>query len=94
MTIGDVMNCKYCGAALPTKGGVCPECGKMIPISQQKEMKKMLDPRWNDYRNKDTAMYKSASNTDSDAKIGKAIALIIGIIVVIILIAIIKGMSK
>ena len=87
------MNCKYCGAALPTKGGVCPECGKMIPISQQKEMREMLDPRWNMYRNKDTAMYKSASNTDVDAKIGKAIMFIIIVVVVIILIAVIKGGS-
>ncbi len=87
------MNCKYCGAALPTKGGVCPSCGKMIPISQQKEMRELLDPRWNQYRNKDTAFYKSASNNDNDAKIGKSIALIIGIILVIIIIAIIKGMS-
>ncbi len=87
------MNCKYCGAALPTKGGVCPECGKMIPISQQKEMREMLDPKWNMYRNKDTAMYKSASNTDGDAKIGKAIMFIIIVIVVIILIAVIKGGS-
>lgn len=85
------MNCKYCGHGLPTSGGACPGCGKMIPISQQKEMRKMLDPRWNDYRNKDTAMYKSASNTDSDKKIGNAIVLIIGVILVIILIAIIKG---
>ncbi len=87
------MNCKYCGAALPTKGGVCPECGRMIPISQQKEMQQMLDPKWNLYRNKDTAMYKSSSNTDGDAKIGKAIMFIIIVIVVIILIAIVKGGS-
>lgn len=87
------MNCKYCGAALPTRGGVCPSCGKMIPISQQKEMREMLDPRWNQYRNKDTALYKSASNTDNDAKIGKAIALIIGVVLVIIILAIIKGAS-
>lgn len=87
------MNCKYCGAALPTSGGVCPSCGKMIPISQQKEMKNMLDPRWNQYRNKDTAFYKKASNTDSDAKIGKAFLLIIGVIVVILIIAIVKGMG-
>lgn len=85
------MNCKYCGAALPTRGGVCPSCGKMIPISQQKEMREMLDPRWNQYRNKDTALYKSASNTDNDAKIGKVIALIIGVVLVIIILAIIKG---
>ncbi len=87
------MNCKYCGAALPTKGGVCPECGRMIPISQQKDMQEMLDPRWNMYRNKDTAMYKRESNTDGDAKIGKAIMFIIIVIVGIILIAVIKGGS-
>ena len=85
------MNCKYCGAALPTQGGVCPECGRMIPISQQKDMRDMLDPRWNQYRNKDTAMYKSASNNDgNDAKIGKAVMLIVGVIVLLIIFAIIK----
>lgn len=87
------MNCKYCGAALPSRGGVCPSCGKMIPISQQKEMKELLDPRWNQYRNKDTAFYKRTSNTDGDAKIGKAIALIIVVIIAIILILLIKGAS-
>lgn len=89
-----MMNCRYCGHALPTSGGVCPGCGKMIPISQQKEMREMLDPRWNQYRNKDTAFYKSASNTDGDQKIGNAVMLIIGVIVIIILIAIIKGGSN
>lgn len=83
------MNCKYCGAALPTKGGVCPECGKMIPISQQKEMREMLDPRWNQYRNQDTAFYKSASNNDSNEKLGKKVILILGIILAIIILLII-----
>jgi len=87
------MNCKYCGAALPTQGGVCPNCGKMIPVSQQKEMKQMLDPRWNQYRNKDTAFYKQASNTDGDAKIGKAVIFIVAVVVIIILIAIVKGLG-
>lgn len=85
------MNCKFCGAALPTQGGVCPECGRMIPISQQKDMRDMLDPRWNQYRNKDTALYKSASNDEqNDAKIGKAVMLIVGVIILLILLAIIK----
>lgn len=88
------MNCKYCGAALPSKGGVCPECGKMIPISQQKEMREMLDPRLNQYRNKDTAMYKKASNTDNDAKVGKAITFIIAGLIIIIIIIIIKSLSN
>jgi hypothetical protein len=83
------MNCKYCGAGLPTKGSVCPNCGKIIPMSQQKDMQQMLDPRWNDYRNKDTAFYKQASNTDGDAKIGKAIALIVIVIIAVIILAII-----
>lgn len=85
------MNCKYCGSALPTSGGSCPGCGRMIPISQQKEMREMLDPRWNQYRNKDTAFYKSASNTDSDTKIGKAVILIIIIVAAILIISLIKG---
>ena len=91
------MNCKYCGAALPTKGGVCPECGRMIPMPQQIEMRKMLDPKWNEYRNMNTADYKKASNNDSyagnsDAKVGKII--VIAIIVVIILIIMAATRSK
>ncbi len=87
------MNCKYCGAGLPTKGGHCPECGRMIPISQQKQIKEMIDPRWNDYRNKDTAYYKSTSNNENntDAKIGKIVVFIVIIILVIILMNIFKG---
>lgn len=88
------MNCKYCGAALPTYGGVCPECGKMIPISQQTEMKRMLDPKWNQYRNKNTADYKKASNNDTlnnDTRVGKMIVIGIGIIIVLIIVAIMKS---
>ena len=47
------MNCKYCGTGLPSKGGMCPGCHRMIPLDQQKMMKEMLDPRLNEYRNKD-----------------------------------------
>lgn len=86
------MNCKYCGAALPTSGGVCPECGRMIPISQQKEMKEMLDPRWNQYRNKDTAFYKNSSNEDGK-KTNKPLLFIIAVILVILLIIILKGLG-
>ena len=85
------MNCKYCGAALPSQGGVCPNCGKMIPVSQMKEMKQMLDPRWNQFRTQDTAYYKSSSNQNSDAKIGKAVLLIIAAIILVIIIIVIKG---
>lgn len=90
------MNCKYCGAALPTRGGVCPECGRMIPIPQQNEMKRMLDSRWNEYRNINTADYKRASNNDieaQNAKIGKIVVLAIGIIIVLIIFAIIRSHS-
>lgn len=83
------MNCKYCGAALPTKGGHCPSCGKMIPISQQKEIKSIIDPAWNEYKNPNTAFYKK--ETAFDVKISKAFVLIIGVILVIIFIAIVKG---
>ncbi len=85
------MNCKYCGAALPTRGGVCPECGRMIPISQQKEMKEILDPKWNEFRSKDTAYYKTNQNTNNDAKIGKGVLLIIAVIILFIIIILIKG---
>lgn len=86
------MNCKYCGAALPTKGIACPNCGKVIPVSQQKQMHDILDPKWNEYRNQNTALYKSESN-NSDTKIGKIFIIIILIIIGIIIIAIIKGMG-
>ena len=87
------MNCKYCGAALPTRGGTCPECGRMIPMDQKKMMREMLDPKWNEYRDQNTAMYKSASNTDEDnAKLGKAITIMILVIIgIIILVAIIAN---
>ena len=88
------MNCKYCGAALPTRGGVCPECGRMIPIPQQNEMRKMLDPRWNEYRNIHTAEYKKASNNttlSSDTKVGKLIVLAVIVILIILVIVMTKG---
>lgn len=87
------MHCKYCGAALPTSGGVCPGCGRMIPISQQKEMREMLDPRWNQYRNKDTAFYKSSSNNDTIKKPNKLLIFIFIVILVILLILLIKGLG-
>lgn len=87
------MNCKYCGAALPTKGGVCPECGRLIPMSQQKEMRQMLDPKWNEYRNIHTAEYKKSSNnaTASDDKTGKTVMIIIGIIILLIIFVIFRS---
>ena len=51
----------------------------------------MLDPRWNQYRNKDTALYKSASNDEqNDAKVGKAVMLIVGVIIILIIFALIR----
>ena len=88
------MNCKYCGHALPTKAGACPGCGKMIPISQQKELKQMLDPRWNQFRSMDTAFYKSASNNDSlanDKKLGNIIVIVVAVIILFIIIMAVKG---
>ncbi len=89
------MNCKYCGHGLPSRGGKCPGCGRMIPMDQLRDMRTMLDPRLNEYRNQDTAFYKSASNNDAvDKKIGNAIVLIVAVIIIIILIIIIKGASN
>lgn len=86
------MNCKYCGAALPTKGGTCPQCGRMIPMDQKKLMREMLDSRWNDYKDPNTAMYKSASNTDGEnAKLGKMIAIMILIMIIIIVIVALRA---
>lgn len=89
------MNCQYCGHGLPTSGGKCPGCGKMIPISQQKQMREMLDPRWNQFRSPDTALYKSESNNDSMAgKKNKGLLVIILIVVILILIIVLKGASN
>ena len=86
------MNCQYCGHGVPTSGGKCPGCGKMIPISQQKQMREMLDPRWNQFRSQDTAFYKSESNNESRAgKNNKGILVIILIVVILLLIIILKG---
>ena len=85
------MNCKYCGAALPTKGGICPECGRIIPMDQQKQMREMLDPKWNEYRDPNTAMYKKESAYDPNDKMGKAIVLIVVVLIVLIIIAIAKA---
>ena len=78
------MNCKYCGTALPSKGGVCPGCGRMIPFDQQRQMRDMLDPRLNQYHNKDTAMYKKETAYDSQ-KLGKTLLLFGAILAIIIL---------
>lgn len=86
-----MMHCKYCGASLKTSGGHCPSCGKMIPIDQQREIKRMMDPKWNLYRNKDTAFYKR--NQNQDEKIGKIIFLFLAILIIIIIMVVIKGMS-
>ena len=84
------MNCKYCGAALPTKGGTCPNCGRMIPMDQKKIMRELLDPKWNEYRDQNTAMYKSASNTDGEnARLGKMIAIMLFVMVGIIVIVVV-----
>lgn len=85
------MNCKYCGASLPTRGGHCLQCGKMIPLDQQKSIKKTIEPKWNQYRNKDTVFYKRYQKKDE--KIGKIIFLFLAILISVITIVIIKGMS-
>ncbi len=83
------MNCKYCGHGLPTSGGKCPGCGKMIPINQQKEIRQMLDPRWNDFRSQDTAFYKSESNNDSRAGKKNTGIIVLAIVVLLIILAIV-----
>lgn len=86
------MNCKYCGHGLPTSGGKCPGCGKMIPISQQKEMRQMLDPRWNEFRSQDTAFYKRESNNDSRAgKKNTGVLVLLLIVLIIILVIVLRG---
>lgn len=82
------MNCKYCGAALPSTGGHCPECGKMIPISQMKTIRQMTDPRLNEYHNKDTAFYKKETAYE-DTRNGKIFVTILAIIFIIIIILLI-----
>jgi predicted nucleic acid-binding Zn ribbon protein len=83
------MNCKYCGAALPSKGGTCPNCGKLIPMDQIRERREMLDPRLNEYRDMNTAMYKSnqAYDDNKDKKVGIIIVVIIVLLLALIIIA-------
>ena len=83
------MYCKYCGAALPTNGGNCPNCGRMIPIDQMTRHRQMLDPKWNEYKNKDTAFYKTNQTVK---KTNKPLLVIIIILLVILLIVILKGL--
>lgn len=86
------MNCKYCGHGLPSRGIKCPGCGKMIPIDQQRQMKEILDPKWNEFRSQDTAFYKNESNNDSRAsKKNTGIIVLILIILIILLFIVLKG---
>lgn len=86
------MNCKYCGHGLPSSGVKCPGCGKMIPMDQQRQMREMLDPRWNDFRSQDTAFYKSESNNDSRAgKKNVGVIVLILIVLLILLFIVLKG---
>jgi predicted nucleic acid-binding Zn ribbon protein len=86
------MNCKYCGHGLPSRGGKCPGCGKMIPMDQQRQMKEMLDPRWNQFRSQDTAFYKSEANNDSKSgKKNTGLLVVILIVVILLLIIVLKG---
>lgn len=86
------MNCKYCGHGLPSSGVKCPGCGKMIPMDQQRQMREMLDPRWNDFRSQDTAFYKSESNNDSRAgKKNVGVIVLILIVLLILLFIALKG---
>ena len=83
------MNCKYCGASLPSKGGTCPNCGKLIPMDQIRERREMLDPRLNEYRDMNTAMYKSnqAYDDNKDKKVGIIIVVIIVLLLALLIIA-------
>ena len=86
------MNCKYCGHGLPTSGGKCPGCGRMIPINQQKQMREMLDPKWNQFRSQYTAFYKCESNNDTESgKKNSGLLILILIVVVLLLIIVLKG---
>ena len=86
------MNCRYCGHGLPSSGVKCPGCGKMIPMDQQRQMREMLDPRWNDFRSQDTAFYKSESNNDSRAgKKNVGVIVLILIVLLILLFIALKG---
>ncbi len=83
------MNCKYCGAALPSKGGTCPNCGKLIPMDQIRERREMLDPRLNEYRDMNTAMYKSnqAYEDNKDKKVGIIIVVVVILLILLLIIA-------
>ena len=64
----------------------------MIPMDQQRQMREMLDPRWNDFRSQDTAFYKSESNNDSRAgKKNVGVIVLILVVLIILLFIVLKG---
>ena len=81
--------CESWSSSFDEINGVCPECGRIIPMDQQKQMREMLDPKWNDYRDPNTAMYKKESAYDpNNDRVGKTVVLIIVVLVIIVIIAI------
>lgn len=82
------MHCKYCGHALPSKGIICPNCGKTISKEELQIQKNYQLDNWDYYSNKNTANYKSKKAHDPNKV--KALLFIILIICFLILIAILK----
>ena len=83
------MHCKYCGSSLSNLSNVCPNCGRLITIEQQK-IKKDINGFNNPYVNRLNELNKKEyiNNNIKNNKI-KGIALIIIIILLIFVIAII-----
>ncbi len=81
------MHCKYCGYALPSKGIVCPNCGKTMSIEELQMQKQNELNKWDYYSNKNTAKYKTEKHQESSSK---AYLFIILTICIIILLAVLK----
>lgn len=83
------MHCKYCGNALPSNGGHCPNCGRMIPVDQMIRLRQMTDPKFNEYKNQNTSFYKQ---NNQSKQTNKPLLVIIIIILLILLLVLLKGM--
>lgn len=92
-----LLNCKICGAALPSHGFICKNCGAMMDSEQIKMQKKFI----NENKKNNEVILKSDLfskepinrnyNKESSNKILGAV-LIILVLIILIIIAILKVM--
>ncbi|MGM9834951.1 MAG: hypothetical protein ACI31M_04160 [Bacilli bacterium] len=87
------MHCKYCHTAIPSKTGICPNCGRMASSEQMQILKDFnKNSGWDRYSNPNTSMYKKESAHEQNKIIGIILVpLVILILIVIALIRVLTG---